>query len=67
VNNAPVNHVSEPIPERLRDAVWRAEDTGDPAIVAALPPEDHAIVVRYLRGIQANLAQVLDTPEGPRR
>jgi hypothetical protein len=67
VNNAPVNHVPEPIPERLQDAVWRAEDTGDPAILAALSPEDYAIVVRYLKGIQANIAQVLDTPGSTRR
>jgi len=67
VNNVPVNNVPEPIPERLRDAVWGAEDTGDPAVLAALSPEDYETAVRYLRGIQANLAQVLDTPRTMRR
>lgn len=62
VNNVPVNNVPEPIPERLRDTVWSAEDTGDPAVLAALSPEDYDTAVRYLKGIQANLAQVLDTP-----
>jgi hypothetical protein len=62
VDNVPVNHVTEPIPERLQDVVWSAEDTGDPSVLAALSPEDYEIAVRYLKGIQANLAQVLDTP-----
>lgn len=62
VNNVPANNVPEPIPERLRDVVWSAEDTGDPAVLAALSPEDYDTAVRYLKGIQANLAQVLDTP-----
>ena len=62
VNDVPENNVPEPIPERLRDVVWRAEDTGDPTILAALSPEDYETAVRYLRGIQANIAQVLDTP-----
>jgi hypothetical protein len=62
VNNVPVNNVPEPIPERLRDVVWRAEDTGDPNVLAALSAEDYDTAVRYLKGIQANLAQVLDTP-----
>jgi hypothetical protein len=66
VNNVPENNVREPIPERLRDAVWRAEDTGDPAVLEALSPEDYAIAVRYLKGIQANIAQVLDTPSTSR-
>ena len=62
VDNAPANNVPEPIPERLRDVVWRAEDTGDPSALAALSPEDYATAVRYLKGIQANVAQVLDAP-----
>ena len=62
-----MNNVPEPIPERLRDTVWKAEDTGDPSVLAALPPEDHETAVRYLRGIQANIAQVLDTSGTPRR
>ncbi len=66
VNNEPVNNVPEPIPERLRDAVWKAEDTGDPTVLAALSPEDYATAVRYLKGIQANVAQVLDTPRTTR-
>ena len=66
MNNAPVNNVPEPIPDHLRDLVWRAEDTGDPAILDALPPEDYAIAVRYLKGIQANIAQVLGTPRSTR-
>jgi hypothetical protein len=66
VNNVPVNNVAEPIPERLQDAVWRAEDTGDPAVLAALSPEDYETAVRYLKGIQANLAQVLGTPRATR-
>jgi hypothetical protein len=66
VNNMPVNNVAEPIPERLRDAVWMAEDTGDPAVLAALSPEDYETAVRYLKGIQANLAQVLGTPSARR-
>jgi|GEM_PF-5243745 len=66
VNNVPVNNVPEPIPERLQEVVWRAEDTGDPTVLAALSPEDHATAVRYLRGIQANLAQILDTPSARR-
>lgn len=60
MNNVPTNNVPEPIPERLRDAVWRAEDTGDPATLAALSPEDSEIVVRYLEGLQANIAQILN-------
>ena len=67
VTNTPVNNVPEPIPERLRDAVWRAEDTGDPTVLAALSPEDYETAVRYLKGIQANLAQVLDSPGTTRR
>jgi len=66
VNNAPVNNVPEPIPDHLRDVVWRAEDTGDPAILEALSPEDYAIAARYLKGIQANIAQVLGTPPASR-
>jgi hypothetical protein len=46
VNNVPVNNVSEPIPERLRDVVWRAEDTGDPNVLAGLSPEDYETAVR---------------------
>jgi hypothetical protein len=70
VNNVPVNNVSEPIPERLRDVVWRAEDTGDPNVLAGLSPEDYETAVRYLKGIQANIAQVLGTRrplDGPDR
>jgi hypothetical protein len=67
VNNAPMNNVPEPIPERLQDVVWKAEDTGDPTVLAALSPEDYETAVRYLRGIQANLAQILDTPSTTRR
>jgi hypothetical protein len=69
VTNVPVNNVPEPIPERLRDTVWRAEDTGDPNVLAELSPEDYEIAVRYLQGIQANLAQVLGTrpSDGPDR
>lgn len=63
VNNVPVNNVPGPIPERLRDVVWRAEDTGDPAVLTALSPEDHETAVQYLKGIQANLAQVLGTAQ----
>jgi hypothetical protein len=66
VNNVPVNNVAEPIPERLRDAVWRAEDTGDPAALATLSPEDYETAARYLKGIQANIAQVLGTPSAKR-
>jgi hypothetical protein len=66
VNNVPVNNVPEPIPERLRDAVWSAEDTGDPKVLDALSPEDYDTAVRYLKGIQANVAQVLDTPRAKR-
>jgi hypothetical protein len=66
VNNVPINNVAEPIPERLQDAVWRAEDTGDPAVLEALSPEDYETAVRYLKGIQANLAQVLGTPGATR-
>ena len=64
MNQPPVNHVSEPIPERLQDVVWRAEDTGDPAALAALSPGDREIAVQYLKGIQANIAQALSTPRG---
>ena len=67
VNNAPTNNVPEPIPERLQDTVWRAEDTGDPASLATLSAEDRELVERYLRGIQANIAQVLDPPGTSRR
>jgi hypothetical protein len=67
VNNAPENNIPEPIPERLRDTVWRAEDTGDPNVLAALSPEDYETAVRYLRGIQANIGQILDTPSTTRR
>ena len=66
VKDEPVNHVAEPIPERLRDAVWKAEDTGDPAVLAALSPDDYETAVRYLKGIQANVAQVLGTPNASR-
>jgi hypothetical protein len=66
VDNVPVNNVAEPIPERLQDAVWRAEDTGDPAALATLSPEDYETAVRYLKGIQANVAQVLGTPSATR-
>jgi hypothetical protein len=64
MSQPPVNHVQEPIPERLQDVVWRAEDTGDPAALAALSPCDREIAVRYLKGIQANIAQALSTPRG---
>ena len=70
MDNAPVNNVREPIPERLRDTVWRAEDTGDPNALAELSPEDYETAVRYLEGIQANIAQVLGTRrpvDGPDR
>lgn len=66
VKDVPENNVAEPIPERLRETVWKAEDTGDPAVLAALSPEDHDTAVRYLRGIQANIAQVLGTPSASR-
>jgi hypothetical protein len=66
VNNVPENNVREPIPERLRDTVWKAEDTGDPAVMAALSAEDYDTAVRYLKGIQANIAQVLDSPRTKR-
>jgi hypothetical protein len=64
MNQPPVNHVQEPILERLRDVVWSAEDTGDPAILAALAPSDREIAVRYLKGIQENIAQALQTTRG---
>jgi hypothetical protein len=66
VNGAPVNHVTEPIPERLRDTVWKAEDTGDPAVLAVLSPDDHETAVRYLKGIQANITQVLGSSDASR-
>jgi hypothetical protein len=66
VDDVPVNNVAEPIPERLRETVWKAEDTGDPAVLAALSPEDYDTAVRYLKGIQANLAQVLGRPNASR-
>ncbi|MGE5156419.1 MAG: hypothetical protein ACM3JP_02860 [Betaproteobacteria bacterium] len=64
MNQPPVNHVPEPIPERLQDAVWRAEDTGDPAVLTALSPSDRETAVRYLRGIQENIAQALEARPG---
>jgi hypothetical protein len=67
VNDMPMNNVHEPLPERLRDVVWRAEDTGDPAVLATLSPEDYQTAVRYLNGIQANIAQVLDPGSTTRR
>ena len=61
-----MNNVREPIPERLRDTVWNAEDTGDPAVLATLSPEDYETAVRYLKGIQANIAQALGNPKASR-
>ena len=61
VNDIPTNHIQQPLPERLRDIVWRAEDTGDPAVLATLSSEDYETATRYLNGIQANIAQVLDS------
>jgi hypothetical protein len=60
MNDAPVNNVPESLPQGLQDVVWKAEDTGDPAILAALSPEDRETAVRYLKVIQANIAKVLD-------
>jgi hypothetical protein len=67
VNSLPKNNVPEPIPERLQEAVWRAEDTGDPATLGALSLEDSEIVVHYLEGIRANITQILDALSATRR